>query len=187
MGIVRDEMSIKDATSAIAQYIRDTGKPLSEAIKLVWPDLGPFSKEEKQTLMMEALASRVNPILNNPVNPRWGNGEVEVGVTSYRQPAMERHEVTCQILQDVIYHVNGAAKPIAVFTKYDVLTKLESVRNVEAGVVRHRKMWEYIHERLTALNKSKVEDLAEGEQTKIARMIFDLRQQKESKDLLELS
>lgn len=179
-------MSIRDAIAAITQYIRDTGTPLSEAIKSVWPDLGPFSKEEEETLMMEALASRVNPILNNPVAHRWGE-EVSVGVTSYRQPAMERHEVTCQILHDVIYHVNGKAKLIAVFTKFDVLTKLDSVRNVEAGIIRHRMMWEYIHERLTTCKKSKVEDLGEGEQMKIARMVFDLRQQKESKDLLEVS
>lgn len=175
-------MIIKDATATITQYIRDTGKPLSEAIKLVWPELGPFSDEDKQTLMMEALASRVNPLLNNPITRPWG-AEIEVGVTSYRQPAMQRHEVTCQILQDVIYHVNGTAKCMAVFTKFDVLTKLESVRSVEAGVIRHRKMWEYVHERLTACKKSKIEDLAEGEQTKIARMVFDLRQHKESKDL----
>jgi hypothetical protein len=153
---------------------------LSEAIKLVWSDLGSFTKEEKETLMQEALAYRVNPMLNNPITQRGGT---EVSVTSYRQPAMERHEVTCLLLQNVIYHVNGAAKPIAVFTKFDVATKLESVRSVEAGVVRHRKMWEYVHERLTTLKKSKVEDLAEGEQTKIARMIFDLRQHQDGKDL----
>jgi len=176
-------MSIRDAITTITQYIRDTGTPLSEAIKATWPELGPFSKDEKETLMMEALASRVNPILNNPIATRYGE-EVSVGVTSYRQPAMERHEVTCQILQDVIYHVNGKAKPIAVFTKFDVLTKLESVRNVEAGIVRHRVMWEYVHERLTACKKSKVEDLGEGEQMKIARMVFDLRQHQDSKDLL---
>ena len=179
-------MTIKDATTTIAQYIRDTGTPLSEAIRSVWPQLGPFTKEEKETLMMEALASRVNPVLNNPVVTRWGE-EVSVGVTSYRQPSMERHEVTCQLLQDVIYHVNGKAKPMAVFTKFDVLTKLESVRNVEAGVVRHRKMWEYVHERLTTCKKSKIEDLGEGEQIKIARMVFDLRQYKSDKNLLAIS
>jgi hypothetical protein len=48
-------------------------------------------------------------------------------------------------------------------------------------------MWEYVHERLTTCKKSKVEDLGEGEQIKIARMVFDLRQQKESKDLLEIA
>ncbi len=179
-------MSIRDAIATITQYIRDTGTPLSEAIKAVWPELGPFSKEEKEALMMEALASRVNPLLNNPITSRWGD-EVSVGVTSYRQPTIERHEVICQILQDVIYHVNGKAKPIAVFTKFDVLTKLESVRNVEAGIARHRAMWEYVHERLTTCKKSKVEDLGEGEQMKIARMVFDLRQHKDSKALLALS
>ncbi len=178
-------MAIKDAVISITQFIRDTGKPVSEAVREIWPQLGPFSEEDQQTLMIEALASRVNPVLNNPIFHRYGN-EVTVTVES-RQPAMERHEVTCVLLRDVIYHVNGVAKSVAVFTKHDVLTKLESIRHVEAGVIRHRKMWEYIHERMTVLKKSKVEDLAEGEQTKIARMIFDLKQQKDNKDLLALS
>lgn len=178
-------MAIKDAITLIAEYIRNTGTPVSEAVRVTWDRLEPFSDEEKQTLMIEALASRINPLLNNPIRASY-NQEVSITVTSTPMP-LQRHEVTCQILNDIIYHVNGKAKSIASFTKYDVSTKIDSVRLIEEGVIRHRKMWEYIHERLTSCKKSKVEDLGEGERTKIARMVFDLRHYDDSKRPLELA
>lgn len=159
-------MSIVDATQTVVNFVRDTSKPISQAIKEVWPSISEFSEDEQQTLLQEAIAHRVNPLLTRGVT---------VTVTDYHRVSMERHEVTCQLLHDVVYHVNGVAKPVALFTKFDVVTKLESVRRVEEGLVRHRKMWEYVHERLAKFKKGSVEELAEGEQIKIARMVYDLR------------
>lgn len=178
-------MTIQDAVLQIAERVRDTHKPLSEVVK----DIGPFtfSDEDTQTLLYEALASRTGPLLTNPLRYVAARNEMGGSTVSVSAPPLrttvERHEVTVQLLHDAVYHVNGVAKPIAVFTQYDVLTKLESVRRVAAGIARHQGMWEYISERLVTLKKAQVSDLAPGEQMKIARMVYDLRQQKDTPEL----
>lgn len=188
-------MTISDAVATVAQMVRDTGKTATESVAEMWDELVPFSHEDAQTLMRESLASRVGSVLRGTSRAAddtetlttLPSGAVRVAVAPYKGRAMERHEVTCQILQDVVYHVNGVAKSMATFTRYDALTKLDSVRHVEAGVTRHRKMWEYVVERLTKFRKMSVGDLSEGEQMGIARMVHDLRNGRETPSLAELT
>ena len=160
-------MTIQEAVDIINQMVRDTGKPLSEAVRESWPLLGEFSEEDTKTLIQEALAARANPQLRS-VSTR------SITVSMPNQ-VVERREITCQVLKDFVYHVNGAAKCVASFTRYDVHTHLTQLRQLQAGVNRHVSVWEYMHERMVKLKKDRVDDLAEGEQAKIARMLYETK------------
>ncbi len=165
-------MNLAEAVETVAQYVRDTQSPLSDAVRKVWEQITPLPDEHARQLMQEALAQRAGVLLRHPVVESRGAQEISVSVE--RRP-MERHEVSVEVLVETIYHVNGEAKAIASFTLFDVRTKLSSVRAIEMGVSRHRQMWEHVAERLSTCKKNKVEDLAHGEQMKIARMVFDLQ------------
>jgi hypothetical protein len=176
-------MTVADAVDTIVQYVRDTGAPLADAVSHVWGQISGLNDSDIESLVRESLASRAGVLLRNPFQSANRDFKT-VSVRRNREMPSVR-EVSVQLLSDTVYHVNGKAKPIALFTKYDVLTKLSGVRKVEEGVIKHRQMWEYIASRLSALGKAKVEDLAEGEQIKIARMIYNLRQPKEVLELVQ--
>lgn len=191
-------MTIQNAVQRVADHIRNTGQPLSEAVIKVWPSLS-FSKEDERVLMQQAIASRVSSALTNTVRTSDGSAykyksntvpsplpsfgsvpikPVQVSVqTTFIEPKV--HDVKIHILKDTTYQINGVSKAIINFSRYDVHTKLESTRAVEEGVVRHRKVWEYLHDRMKELGKYHVFELAEGEQLKLARKIYDIKTSKE--------
>lgn len=184
--------TIQDAVDTIVKYVRNTGKQRADAVKELWDSLGDFSEDEARVLMQQALSARAGAVLTNPFRSVAAiddseriesyverGADVTVCVQPYRHFTMERHEVTCQILYDTVYLVNGVSKPFATFTLSEAGEKAAQYRRVEASMDRHARLWEYVHERLTKLKKIKVEDLAEGEQTKIARMLYDVKTQSE--------
>ena len=114
--------------------------------------------------------------VNEPVSSKPPDIPYRVITIQRERTPTARHEVTVKLLSYTMYNVNGAVKAIADFTRYDVLTQISRIKKVEVGVTGHRKMWEHLGDRMTTLKKDRVSDLAEGEQIKIARMVYDLRQ-----------
>lgn len=178
-------MTIKEAVQIIARSVRDTGKPIADAVRELWPQLGQFSFGEERKLMQEALAARVDPHLVNP--SRYSvESEVNVSVSAYDHPVMERHEVTCQLLHDTIYHVNGVAKPFALCLKYELQDRMTWVLSMRNGLDRHYNVLKHTVDRMEKTGANKVEDLGEGEQMKIARMLFDIQHGDEPKELADV-
>lgn len=174
-------MTIQEAVETIAQYVRDTGKAAPDAVRAVWDQISPFSDEDAATLMQQALASRVSPQSTG----RAGSA-TQVSITHRRADPLERHVVTCQILQDVRYTVNGASKAVAVFTRYDLNTKIEQADAIIGGFKRYKGVWEFALSLLIKYDKPRIEDLGEGEQMKIARMLAALRNENPEEELRRL-
>lgn len=180
-------MTIQEAVEIIVQHVRDTGKTAPDAVRATWEQIAPFSEEDAKTLMQQALASRISQPLTGRTPSEEGRGRTVVAVTSYRRAEpLERRIVTCQVLQDVRYTVNGASKAVATFTRYDLTTKIEQADAIIGGFKRYKSVWQFALDLLVRFDKPRIEDLGEGEQMKIARMLTALRNENPEEELRRL-
>jgi hypothetical protein len=185
-------MKANDAIRYVEEFVRETGLPPAQAVREIWEDISPI--EDSTTLIQFAVAVQVSTRLRRPGFldeepvrvPDRPNGTTtparKVSVIHTRHKP-KFYNVGVELLQTVRYTVNGKSKAIAELSRHDVLTIAENFRRAEDGFTRHRKVMEYIAKRMHELGKQHVEELADGEKQKIARMINDLRQFKFPGDL----
>lgn len=188
------KMNADDAVKYVAEFVRSTGLPASQAVREVWKDITPIT--DADVLLQFAIAIRVSSEYRRPgfiyegytrkgESGGKGNGHARIRVRHTKYET-RHYTVSVELLQDIRYNVNGKVKAIAQCNRHDILTLAESFRKGEEGFARHRAVMEYIATRLKELNKTNVEDLAEGEKIKIARMISDLRHFRFPADLPQL-
>jgi hypothetical protein len=178
----------REAVKFVAEYVRETGTPAADAVRKLWSDIKPITDPDQ--LIQFALACQVATEYKmalyvpgderRPYNSHGGGTRVSA-VHHKSEPKVI--QVSVSILQDIHYNVEGRVKSIAVMNRRDVLILATNFCNMVEAFSRHEQVFRYIAARLVELKKEKVEDLAEGEQQKIARMFTDLKQFKFPKDL----
>lgn len=161
-------MKADEAVEVITQYVRETQAAASEAVRLLWSQIQPI--EDSEDLIQFALAARVAVSYKKPLADDRPKNDIHIEYHKYKSRI---YEVSVQLLQDVSYNVNGKVKPIILMNHYDLVTLARDAKAAEEGFHRYYELWTYTAERLQVLKKTSVEDLAEGEQMKIARMLHE--------------
>lgn len=170
----------------IAKQVQETKNPTVEVIHKLFPTLS-LSEQERIQLQKEALSSRVNQVLTSGSLVNVKSREVKVEIEPCEKPISgglsgglssfvpEKIDIDVRILHDVIYDVNG--KRVAVIDMHvsSVSSVINSFNGRISGMTKTREFFVSLRARLKELNKTKVSDLARGEQTRFARQLENLK------------
>jgi hypothetical protein len=167
-------MKAKEAVQVVLQHVKDTGESAIDSVRKLWPQLLPI--EDIEELAQPTLAFQVT------VEYRRGHENdsvqfrppIQIGVQHIAHQA-RNYKVTVDLLRDVRYNINGKVKTVAVMGRADVGFLARQAEAVKEGAGRYQKFWEGIGSRLETTGKRHVEDLADGEQLKIAKQLHELQ------------
>ena len=178
-------MTIENAVQAIAEKVYQTGRTTSGTVRQMFSSFR-FTEGDLEVLAMEGLASRVNSLLVSgqfeSANPKPQQVIIETvfeptaadkaaGRTTptKKQPAPIKISVDVAILHKTILQVHDVRKPIIEFTKRDLDYMLRLYGAEIQGYGARAEVFEYAKTRLETLGKTRISDLAVGEQTILAR------------------
>ena len=178
-------MNIDKAVQFIAEKVYQTGHPTSGTVRQLFSSLG-LTESDLDILAMEGLSGRVNSLLVSggfeSANPKPQQVIIEThfeptvadkaaGRTqpSRIQPAPIKISVDVEILHNTLLQVHGVRKPIIEFTSRDLDYMLRLYGAEIKGYSARTEVFEYAQSRLKTLKKTRISDLANGEQTILAR------------------
>lgn len=184
-------MSIQEAVKAVYKQQKSTGGSAIGVVRKLWAKLS-LSDSDLETLAQQALAGRVSafatgghladkeesatpfrqfltesyhPPVSSPSEPR-----ATASVTVERTP-VKIIDVTVSILYNTNYDINGRRKAFIEFTLSDLNYSITRYGQQIEGHQRHLAVMQYTKERLNKLGKRSVSELAQGEQTILARKL----------------
>lgn len=188
-------MSVTEATHAVRKLMHETGASASEATRALWPSLG-LGAEDVDTLAMSALAARAGqlatsgkPVIDvEPTSSRidpltkteqgfyvpaaFRGTERSVSITRTPVNVVER---AVMVLHNAQYNINGKSVKLIDFGPYHLSKLEESAATTGNGFHRLADFCQQVKKRLGELKKSSIRELADGEQQKIARAFWDIK------------
>lgn len=182
-------MSIQEAVKAVYKQQKSTGGSAIGVVRKLWAKLS-LSDSDIETLAQQALAGRVSafatgghladkeestssyrepyrppPQTNSPSEPRIHTSVV------IERPPVKVIDVTVSVLYNTNYDINGHRKAFIEFTLSDLNYSINRYGQQIEGHQRHLAVMQYTKERLNKLGKKSVSELAQGEQTILARKL----------------
>ncbi len=178
-------MNIEKAIQMIAEKVYQTGHATSGTVRQMFSSLR-LTDSDLEVLAMEGLSSRVNSLLvsgnfesTNPKLPQVviktyfepSPADRAAGRTqpTSAPPAPLKISVDVEILHSTLLQVHGIRKPIIEFTSRDLDYMLKLYGAEIRGYSARAEVFEYAQKRLKTLGKTRISDLANGEQTILAR------------------
>jgi hypothetical protein len=187
-------MTIAEAAKQARKLMLDTGASASDAVKALWPSLG-LDEVDIESLAMSALSARAGqlatsgkPVIDlEPTRSRVVDDIPEQGYSvpvqfrsTERTVAITRTPVNVVeravlVLHHAQYNINGKSVKLVDFGPYHLSRLEESAANNGNGFHRLAEFCQLTRERLAKLKKNSIRDLAQGEQEKIARNFWDIK------------
>lgn len=179
-------MNLSKAIQTLAEEAHRTGKPTAGIVRARFRSL-VLSPDDIEALAAEALSSRVNTLLTSgtftathpptsvsiPISVRYSASPAAIRdgkpESTVEPPPPIKISVDVIILHQTLLEVNGTRKPIIDFGLSDLRYILKKYGAEINGYTAKSEVFRYTVGRLETLGKTKVSQLAQGEQTIIAR------------------
>ena len=173
-------MTSQEAVLKVSEYVKRTGKPAIEAVRELWLELTPIV--DSDDLVQRSLAALVSMSYRRPdyaaalevsVPEKRANGSVTV---KHEVAKPQSYYVEVTVLHTVHYNVNGVVKSVAAMNRHDLLTLSRNAQRMAEGWTHYEQFFVHAAERLAKFKKATINDLGEGEQSRLSKMLYDVQQ-----------
>jgi len=183
-------MTTEEAVTKLTKHVLKTGVSATDAVRALWAEIVPIS--DADNLIQYALASLVSvnykrpsyttPDYDDRGGSRPGNGGTKVAVR-HESAVTPSYNVTVSILHDVHYNVNGRVTSVAMMNRHDLITMARKANRFVQGWSRYQHWYEQAADQLAKRKKATLDELAEGDKTRLARAFSEVRSRFSNEEL----